>query len=152
MYKLHTFILLIGLILLSTISGCSTVSTMPVKPKAIINIQAGSTLNLTDNGQSSPLKVQIYQLSSNKLVGKEFAGSESMLANSQAVQTFILFPRQQITLSWILHPDTTMLAVIPHYHYLTQTNWRVLIPVDPSKGKNPIALKFVNQKIYVRKS
>lgn len=120
-------------------------------PEAVITLKTDSKLNTTHSGNSLPLKVSLYQLSSTQLVDAKMQNQTTMAINNNLQKTFTLYPRQVEKITWKLQKNTTVIAVVSKFHRLNEANWRVFIPVDPKQGKNVINIKFVANQVYVRK-
>ena len=137
-------VLLLGCMLLLSVSGCSWFSDAPLEPSdphLTLTLQAALDTNRNLYGRPSPVVVHVFQLANSQAfqratlsqlstnpvqaLGPDFLGHE----------VFVLRPGQRYRYHFIPEPRMGDIGVIVEYRSIDEARWRVVSRVD--QGMTP---------------
>jgi type VI secretion system protein VasD len=138
------------LLLLSVMTGCSSVSTIEA------TLQADENLNPDLNGRPSPLVVRFYELKSLSVFNRAdffnlFEQDVALLGDElQMRDEFAFQPGESRSLERDLRTDTRYLGVLGAYRNIESARWRNSIEVGPDEDLELI-IKFGAKGIEILK-
>ncbi|WP_248749999.1 type VI secretion system lipoprotein TssJ [Pseudomonas sp. MWU15-20650] len=123
------------LLLLSLLSGCSTVSPFSTLTKLDLVLTASEHVNPDLHGRPSPVVVHLIELRHG--VAFENADFFSLYGNAEQVlpkdwvssEEVELRPGDRLALKLSVGPDSRFVGVLAAYRDLPHVQWRLLVPV-----------------------
>ena len=133
--------LLLGCILLVSVSGCSWFSEPPLEPldpHLTLTLQASLDTNRNLYGRPSPVLVRVFQLANSQAFQRATLSQLStnpeqiLRADFHGQEVFLLRPGQRYRYHFIPEPRTRDIGVIVEYRSIDEARWRVVSRVDQS--------------------
>jgi type VI secretion system protein VasD len=151
MSRIFPFLMPVALLLLlSTLTGCSSVSTIKA------SLQADEDLNPDLNGRPSPLVVRLYELKSLSVFNRAdffnlFEQDVALLGDElQMRDEFAFQPGEHRSLERDLRTDTRYLGILGAYRNIESARWRNSIEVEPGEDLE-LVIEFGAKGIEIRK-
>lgn len=112
------------------------------KPTPVdIQLAGAATVNPDSRNRPSPVMVRVYELKTPaafesadffSLFDKD---RETLAADMNARDEFVLQPGQTLSLKRLAKPDTRFIAVLAAYRDLERSRWRAVTALDPGKSQ-----------------
>jgi len=140
--------LMVFILIVATLNGCSTVTKVLPEHKVTLTIQASSDLNPDDSGRASPLYVQIYQLRKPDVFNSAeffnlYQAKENVLADTLvSTQTINVLPSQKKQVQFVVSGETKYIGVLAAYNNIAVAKWRQTIRLHSTWGNENIRLCF----------